>query len=188
MSSVGALRCRADFCLPLWGEGGVSCSASVSEGSLSPCWDPVSPINSLRNLNLDKNNCQTTYHPFTGSYATANSFLYWSTFSSSVWIRKSKHKKNPRVNMECWGKAAWFFLCEIQMKPRKEGQWCSNCITQRRSDFQFWTCCGIPVQSCKIILLLCPYWFENRMLSHQNMGTNLELGYHHGERCLYSNA
>lgn len=63
MSSVGALRCRADFCLPLWGEGGVSCSASVSEGSLSPCWDPVSPINSLRNLNLDKNNCQTTYHP-----------------------------------------------------------------------------------------------------------------------------
>lgn len=63
MSSVGALRCRADFCLPLWGEGGVSCSVSVSEGSLSPCWDPVSPINSLRNLNLDRNNCQTTYHP-----------------------------------------------------------------------------------------------------------------------------
>lgn len=63
MSSVGALRCRADFCLLLRGEGGVSWSASVSEGSLSPCWDPVSPINSLRNLNLDKNNCQTTYQP-----------------------------------------------------------------------------------------------------------------------------
>lgn len=30
---------------------------------MSPCWDPVSPINSLRNLNLDKNNCQTTYQP-----------------------------------------------------------------------------------------------------------------------------
>lgn len=98
------------------------------------------------------------------------------------------HLNQDRVNIERWGKAAWFFLCEIRMKPRQAGLWCNNCTTQRRLSFQFWLYCGIPVQSCKIILLLCPYWFENRILSCQNMGTNLELGYHHGECCLYSNA
>lgn len=61
------------------------------------------------------------------AYMQQLSFLYWSTFSSSIWIRKSKQNKNPRVNMEFWVKATWSFLCETQMKPRKAGWWCSNC-------------------------------------------------------------
>lgn len=60
---MGARRCRADFCLLLWGVSVTSCSASGSASSLSPCWDPVSPISSRKNLNLDKKRCQTTYQP-----------------------------------------------------------------------------------------------------------------------------
>lgn len=45
------------------GVGGELSSLSDSDGSVSVCGEPVSPTSSLRNLNLDKKSCHTTYQP-----------------------------------------------------------------------------------------------------------------------------
>jgi len=90
---------QISVCLSVVRVGGVSCSASVSEVSLSPCWEPVSPINSLRNLNLDRNNCQTTYQPAGNKerrYRLVTSYPS-SQLSGRVYQENKKEKKKERL-------------------------------------------------------------------------------------------